>query len=317
MSKDSSELVVWRFIDGKPGHEKQSQALLEIIASRYRIDTVDIPVGNLGSLLVPLATGRWQQLNNLPRPDIALGVGHATHKAILTAKRCFAAKTVVIMSPSLPISWFDAVISPAHDGKPEQHNRLVTATALAPAIDSHPDAKRGLILLGGVSKHFQWHNQSVYQHLHTLISNNDQCHWQIGNSRRTPEEFTKLGLKLQDEFDRVTFSDHQSLPKQWLNDQLACAGQIWVTVDSASMLAESLATAASVGCILLPPSGRPQSNKLLLSAQNLINQNTIGVIDANHYQPAPRRSPSGDEHQLLLNKLCQLLGLAPVANTTA
>ena len=51
----------------------------------------------------------------LIKPDIAIGAGHKTHLYLLAIKRCFGAKIVVILKPSLPLKFFDLCVIPKHD----------------------------------------------------------------------------------------------------------------------------------------------------------------------------------------------------------
>src|SRR6185437_1855887 len=56
------------------------------------------------------------QIENQPAPDLIVGVGHSTHLSLILLKKCFPhAKSIVLMRPTLPISWFDFAIVPAHD----------------------------------------------------------------------------------------------------------------------------------------------------------------------------------------------------------
>ena len=58
----------------------------------------------------------------LPKPDILLGAGHATHLDIITAKLKFGGKSVIIMKPTLPYCMFDLCLIPKHDNPPKREN---------------------------------------------------------------------------------------------------------------------------------------------------------------------------------------------------
>ena len=123
-------LVVWRLLDGKPGHESQSLGLARALERLTSVSVHDLPVrdiaaGPFGWLLRRFPAGR-----DLPDPDLIIGAGHATHWPLLCARRARGGRAVVLMKPSLPKRWFDRVVAPEHDGVRPGGNVIVTRGVL-------------------------------------------------------------------------------------------------------------------------------------------------------------------------------------------
>jgi mitochondrial fission protein ELM1 len=306
----TNQLIIWRFIDGKPGHEKQSQALISTLKSRLNISVENVQIDK------PWFYYLWRWLIRKPvgpcathKPDLLVGAGHKTHIPLLLAKQQQKAKAVVIMSPSLPVSWFDMVIAPEHDYY--QHNTpdnvYTVPFALVEEINSHPDTKKGLILLGGQSKSFHWNSDEVVQQVATIVQLSHTIQWNISTSRRTPREFINLLQQHCQPLNNVTVHQHNQLPKTWLSKQLQLAGHIWVTADSASMIAEALATQANIGIITLQ--SRQKNNKLQRAIDHLADKkiiNTITTMDTNTL-PSPERR----YNQKIVDSLIKHLELTP------
>ena len=94
-------LTVWRFVDGKPGHENQSLGMLRALAEHVEVRVEEIPVkrgwGNLADWLLKRCPNR-----PAGHPDLLVGAGHATHLPMLACRRACGGRTLVLMKPSLP-----------------------------------------------------------------------------------------------------------------------------------------------------------------------------------------------------------------------
>ncbi|MDQ2694705.1 MAG: mitochondrial fission ELM1 family protein, partial [Pseudomonadota bacterium] len=107
--------VIWRFSDGRPGHDNQSLGLAEALARLMPVQVFTLaPLPPLPAL-AGLLTGRAPAALRLPAPDLILGAGHRTHLSLLAARRSRGGRAVVLMSPSLPLRWFDLCLIPEHD----------------------------------------------------------------------------------------------------------------------------------------------------------------------------------------------------------
>lgn len=244
-------LTIWRFTDGKRGHENQTLGLAEALCRLAPCRVETLPASGGWSGPVHWLLGRFPAGRNLPRPDLIIGAGHGTHWPMLAARRAFGGKLVVLMKPSLPLSWFDWVIVPAHDGLPAGPGVLVTEgpiNRIRPSAKSDPHA--GLMLIGGPSAEYGWNETSLLKQVHLIALHQPEISWLLTTSRRTPPGFladlARLGLP------NVKAVAHDAVSPAWLPEQLSQAARVWVTPDSASMVYEALTSGAAVGCFELP-----------------------------------------------------------------
>ncbi len=309
-----SDLNILCIKDGKPGHEKQTQALIEGINHYRSVNTVNIaPLGNLDSLrAIVFRTWPTAISDSEFIPDIVIGTGHGTHFSVLAAKKAFNAKAVVIMNPSFPVKLFDGVITPSHDGFAPGKNRLTTPLALAPLVKSNPNQELGLFLIGGVNKHFHWNTSVLIDHIHSITTQYPKRQWQLTTSRRTPvdtlNKLKALQKKIENEgAGNLTVFDVNDLSQNWLIETMVKASSIWVTVDSASMLAESMNTQATIGIIDLEE--KKSNNKLAISRDNLIKKELAGVISQERYIAPPENGKPLNSQIETAEKLLSLLNL--------
>jgi hypothetical protein len=241
-------LVVWVISDNKPGHVNQSLGLAESLARTTPTDIHILPAlpawrAWLG-LLLKHAPG-----SNLPKPDLILGAGHATHLSMLAMRRAHGGRAVVLMKPSLPRSQFDLCIIPQHDGVTEDTHTLVTEGALNRICPSTTlDPQLGLLLIGGTSPHFEWDTDAVQVQIKSILARTPDTHWTLATSRRTPDDF----LAQLPPHPNLTVVPHTATSPDWLPTQFARSGTVWVTPDSASMVFEALTAGADVGVFDLP-----------------------------------------------------------------
>ncbi len=89
--------TIWRLVDGKAGHDKQSLALVENLKNQARCKIFDINIQNIKNPFIAIIFKKYNLDKGLINPDIAIGAGHKTHLYLLAIKRCFGAKIVVII----------------------------------------------------------------------------------------------------------------------------------------------------------------------------------------------------------------------------
>jgi len=194
--------------------------------------------------------GRFPQAAKLPAPDILIGAGHATHFALLAARRAYGGKAVVLMKPSLPLTLFDLCVIPEHDNPPKLPNIIPIQGVLndvQPSENASPD--QGLMLIGGISSHYGWDDGAVSAAVIKIAESTPQISWQLTTSRRTPTTF--LAALPQTLPDNLKLIPHTATGPGWLEQTLAESGQVWVTEDSVSMLFEALTAGAGVGLLRL------------------------------------------------------------------
>ena len=257
-------LTLWLLGDGKPGHENQSLGLAEAIARRTPCSIHRIPLAGTRGLLGRVRAA-LRASAGLPRPDLILGAGHATHFSLLWLTRKYRSKSIVLMRPSLPPAWFDLCIAPAHDfhGGHLQSNVILTCGALnrvAPPATAQRNGR--IILVGGPSGTHGWDAPHL---LRVLTEITAQGTWQLTDSRRTPAGFADL---IRSHLPAVEVFSYQETTPDWLPGKLAAAAEVWVTEDSVSMIYEALSSGARVG--LLPTPRLKPSSRVLRGLEDLI-----------------------------------------------
>ena len=251
-------VVVWRFTDGKPGHEKQSLGLLQALAERVplEIHRFDVRFTHLF----------WRQLRGhalhgdieIPVPDLIVGVGHRTHLYMLLTRFVCGGRVVALMKPSLPHRWFDLVCVPRHDRYLRKGNLVETRGVVCPDTRGDKRAERGLILVGGRNRHFEWEPGEIAAQVAQIAQSSPETHWSVCDSPRTPAAF-RAALP---ETPNLTFRHWRTTASDFLEGALAEAAYVWVTADSVSMLYEALSAQATVGVIALPKRRPHRGNKL-------------------------------------------------------
>jgi mitochondrial fission protein ELM1 len=247
-------LIVWRFSDGKAGHDSQSRGLVEALARLIPIDVIQSevlpPLAALGGIFFGKASA-WK---GLPSPDLLLGAGHATHLSLLAARRSRGGKAVVLMRPTLPLYLFDLCLIPEHDGIAPRKNVVLTRGALNRIRPSdRQESSQGLLLVGGPSAHFAWDAKALHEHVAGIVAADPAVHWTLATSRRTPPDF--LANWPVAPHERLTVVPVEVTAPDWLPAQLARAEQAWVTADSVSMVYEALTAGAAVGVLPMPQHG--------------------------------------------------------------
>lgn len=245
-------LIVWVVSDGKPGHVNQSLGLVEALARVVPTEIHEIAALPAWRAWLTLLTKRIS-FKTIPKPDLIIGAGHATHLTLLATRRALGGRIVVLMKPSLPRSWFDLCIIPQHDDIAADARTLISEGALnriRPAI--HRDAHRGLILVGGASRHFDWDTDAVQVQIKSILARTPDTHWTLTTSRRTPADF----LESLPNDPNLAIVPHTETSSDWLPEQLSKSGTVWVTPDSASMVFEALTAGSDVGVFDLPVNPR-------------------------------------------------------------
>ncbi|MCW8880770.1 MAG: mitochondrial fission ELM1 family protein [Sedimenticola sp.] len=242
-------VVIWRLLDGKPGHENQSLGLCQALSRRINVKQCDIPVAPRAVQLLQWLFGISPASKSLPPPDIVMGAGHMTHFALLAAKRRFAARAVVIMKPSLPLSLFDLCVIPAHD-QTDGENVFVTQGVMNTVVaSSRKELSQGLILLGGVSSHYDWKDDSVIAQVESIVRLQPEVSFVLSDSRRTPVGFMGKLAALQ--LKNLSLVPCQQTASGWVVEQLGLSHTVWVSEDSVSMVYEAISSGAVVGLISL------------------------------------------------------------------
>ena len=235
--------TIWRLVDGKAGHDKQSLALVENLKNQARCKIFNINIQNITNPFLAIIFKKYNLDKGLINPDIAIGAGHKTHLYLLAIKRCFGAKIVVIMKPSLPLRFFDLCVIPKHDGVKSGSNVFITNTPLVSFnLNKKKKENMALFLIGGPSKHYYWDSKRVLEQIKNISKQFKFKKLLITTSRRTPIEFINEFNKSK--IKNIKLYEYTKIMNDWLDKNIIKVKNIWVTNDSYSMLIEAIASGA-------------------------------------------------------------------------
>ena len=239
-------MVIWRFIDARAGHDQQTLGLLRALQSMMDVDVFELHIKHLQCQPWHWLRRQFVAGENLPAPDILLGAGHATHWPMLVAQRSWQGRTVVLMKPSLPVSWFDLCVIPEHDRPADRMNIFVTQGVLnATRSQGLHASDRSLILLGGIAHKFAWDSQAMQAQIQQLLNDRPEQQWSVVVSPRTPADMLDRLAEMQSlaVLETATHELAQLMPD---------FGEIFVSEDSVSMVYEALSSGAAVGLLAVP-----------------------------------------------------------------
>lgn len=268
----SHPLTIWLIGDGKPGHENQSLGLAEAMGSLRPCEVHRLSLAG--------ERGIWRRLRrafalakSLPRPDLIVAAGHATHLSLLALSLKYRAKNVVLMRPSLPLAWFDLCLAPEHDftHEPGRKNLVLTRGAINRVGEGAVGAQGRLVLIGGPSKTHGWDAAALLERLRRVCVGDG---WELTDSRRTPAGFLDQLAKV---LPQVRLFAHQETAPDWLPAKLSQAAEVWVTEDSVSMIYEALTSGARVG--LLPVPRLREGSRVLAGLDLLVREGCLTTFD--------------------------------------
>lgn len=243
-------LAVWRFVDGKPGHERQTEGLLQALSEFVQLTVTVVRVSNgIAGWSTKLRRLLKRRENH---PDLLAGAGHKTHLPMILCRLFTKAKSAVLMKPSLPRCCFDFCIASSHDGVPASARRaLIIRGVLNPIRPSrNQDAKKGLILLGGPCRHVQWSDEAIFRQVRQTAAQAPEVQWIATASRRTPLSLCEKLRRLA--APNLCYVSPTETDPNWIPEHLARASQTWVSPDSVSMIHEALTAGSRVSIFDLP-----------------------------------------------------------------
>jgi lauroyl/myristoyl acyltransferase/mitochondrial fission protein ELM1 len=284
--KYSREKNILILNDGKTGHLRQSQGLAKIICSylgskgiKANVNTADVIFKNsfsrYAAILSATLAGRyhcqgcsWCLKNFLKansyraladfKPDIVVSCGSASAGVNFVVSRENAAKSAVILRPSvLGTKRFDLVVMPEHDGPPRQKNIAVTvgslntvdeqylkscAEELKPKIKLDQGPVIGF-LVGGDTKDFRLDAGLMVRVIKQIKELVEKVNGQllITTSRRTSKEVEEL-LKVnfaKDKHCKLLIIANEDNPGYAFGGILALSHLVVVSGESISMVSEA------------------------------------------------------------------------------
>ena len=275
------------FYDGRPGHEKQTRGIVEILSQLALVDVTEIELERktfwreLCGWLEYFLSTKTDCSQHSAEFDLLIGTGSRTHIPMLLYKKKFAVPVVTCMSPSpLLIDHFDLCFIPQHDGISDRENVYKTIGPPNCSVtrgEQHAD--RGLILLGGIdNKSHQWQTETIEKYLDVLLQDENIRYWTITSSPRTPFETVRMVEEFAAGFNNVDFFRFEDTERGWVERQYNRNKFVWVTADSMSMVYEALTAGCSVG--LLPVVWRKKKSKFRRSEEFLIKEGLVVSFDA-------------------------------------
>lgn len=238
--------------DGKAGHRSQAMGLYKAMQRQHReaVTFEEISIDELSILSLFSAIFKKRSALFSRQPDYIIGVGsHTQFRVLLLGKVYPQAKTVIMMKPNFPVTWFDYGIIPEHDGVAASEHVILTQGALNPIVnEGRHQPNRILIALGGSSKRHQWNEDKVLASIEEIAKNHPQAEIILTTSRRTPKAFLE-NLKQKDCVKKLQIFPVEQTPQGWIFEEMQKAETVWVTEDSVSMIFEALTAGCKVGII--------------------------------------------------------------------
>lgn len=264
---------IWLILDGKKGHDKQSEALVSSLSKLIELRVFRINASTLLKNLLSFFINKFDNQKKLPKPDILIGAGHGTHANLILNRIKYGGISCAIMKPSLPLGLFDLCLLPFHDSVFRKKNIFRTngpITKLKPIKKNKKN--EGLILIGGLSKHFNWSNDLIIKRVNEIVSKNQKLEIYLSNSRRTPKDFiVELRKKMN---YPIKINEYEKQEPGWIEEKMITTKYSWVTEDSISMIYELISTGSDVTCIEL----EKKSSKLRKITNQLFYEKKINFM---------------------------------------
>ena len=267
--------ICW-FKDSKIGHEKQVNAILENLALTQDLLIEERYISNpvwLELLLYLLKIKPKQD----SIPDIIIGAGSKTTIPMLRYKIDRKTKVISVMRPQFFESKFDLIVAPRHDYKVVPDNVFTYIGSIA-KVNINPKLEEiGLIVIGGVNKHFNFDDDYLISQIDFVISLFPDTSWIVFNSRRTPKSFNER-IKKNTSIEKFIDITKNFEP---LNDYLSKAKFKFVTPDSVNMIFESL---SSSGETYLFDMYSTRENKITRLIDEIKNNKYAGFLEEEYLE---------------------------------
>lgn len=281
-------LSVVAFLDGRPGHEKQTKGVLRALSELTAVDIEyrKTPLPSFGALIKDWRRYSFSKFfpgqKYISHVDLVIGTGSRTHVPMLLLKnKCRPApKTVTCMTPNFPLlRKFDLCLVPQHDGVAVADNIFMTVGPPSTAsYSSHQDPQKGLILVGGLDKKsHDWSTDMVLAQVRALTEKEKEKTWTISSSPRTPAETIKKLAAFAGTEENSTFFQARETPSGWIEEQYGINADVWVTADSMSMVYEALTAGCRVG--ILPVAWKRKESKFQRSLEYLTKNRLVVLYE--------------------------------------
>ena len=267
--------ICW-FKDSIIGHEKQVHAILDNLALTQDLHIEEIYINNPVWLELFLYLLKIKPKQDLI-PDIIIGAGSKTTIPMLRYKIDKKTKVISVMKPQFFESKFDLIVAPRHDYKVVPNNVFTYIGSIA-KVNINPELEDiGLIVVGGLNKHFKFDDDYLISQIDFVISLFPTTKWIVFNSRRTPKSFNER-IKKSSSIEKFIDVTTNFEP---LNNYLPKAKFKFVTPDSVNMIFESL---SSSGETYLFDMHSPRENKITKLIDEVKDNKYVGFLEEKYLE---------------------------------
>ncbi|MFV0437984.1 MAG: mitochondrial fission ELM1 family protein [Desulfopila sp.] len=271
------------FLDGRAGHEKQSQAVAHELGRLAPVtihQVVLAPVtvfGRMTEFLQILTRPITTDNDGVAGSDLLIGTGSRTHLVLLAYRKKLQRPIVTCMTPERFLRpWFDLCCVPRHDGIGAAANILTIdgPPVLVKSVPAQRDPARGLILVGGTDERSHtWDGKGIVTAIDRIVQASQNVHWRISSSPRTPEETVKRLQQLVAVRENTSFFHFRDTPRGWVEEQYSVSTYAWVSADSVSMVYEAVTSGCKVG--IVPVQWHDEQNKFVKSFDFLVQAGLV------------------------------------------
>ncbi|MDC1340064.1 mitochondrial fission ELM1 family protein [bacterium] len=238
--------VYW-FQDSKIGHLKQVQALLDELSKENElvITKIHCPERSVFNWLKSFLPSAPIE-NQKDGLTLLIGAGHSTYPQILKTQKALKQTSnllsVAILKPSFNTNDFDLICAPEHDYSSTKtpNNVHLFKGSLATTSLIEPTLNKGIMGLGGSSKHYDFDSELVGKQIEYVLTTHPHHHFHIYSSRRTPSSLNQAIKDMSQEFQNFTFIDMESPKAKSFQEDLQTSELKFVTPDSSNLVFEAL-----------------------------------------------------------------------------
>jgi mitochondrial fission protein ELM1 len=283
--------ILW-ISDGKRGHEKQVEILLNEISKTENINIKKeiFLLSKLSQLIELLIYSTSLLFGNLflnkkkfltfkkNKIDVVIGAGSSIYIRMLLIKSYLSKnetsiKAISILTPNLYKNHFDIICAPMHDiKKVSKTNKVIYFEgSMARVSTSEVDDSIGFIGIGGINKHYVFDQDAIMLQIEFLLGLYPQKKWFVFTTRRTPNEMSKKVKSLALKNNNLIISDDN------YDEIIEKASVKVVTQDSVNMVYESLSTK---GQTFLFNMKYIKINKIVNQINLLLSNKQVGYIES-------------------------------------
>jgi mitochondrial fission protein ELM1 len=294
MQAPDRKISCWVVTDGRAGIEAQALGLAEAVADIRRIEistrrlAVQAPFRMLPRALWGDPFSRLHADSaplTPPWPDLWIGCGRLSVPFSIEIKKKSPSTFVVqLQNPRAPLSDFDLVIAPEHDGLSAPNVVSIigpTMRVRKRALTAAPDANKVAVLIGGPNKVFRFDVEDAALLSDKLLRLAGQGYSLfVTTSRRTPQAAARVLEERLAGSARVFWrADCGEIAANPYPAMLDGAGAVLVTEDSVNMAAEAASTGAPVHLLGLRRAPFRSAAKFDLFHQSLIKRGALRYFD--------------------------------------